>query len=87
MFKICETRSCYNYGKNQQYTFTHMRSNAVSLVFLLCDLDLDFRLQMFKICQIRPFHMSPEAKIVKTKSAIHIETFVIERHKYRVSHL
>ena len=63
MLKICEIRS-FSYvfcrklklWKNQQYTFQHLRSNgASSPVFLLHDLDLHFRFQMFKICEIRSF--------------------------------
>ena len=35
--------------KKQQYKFKYLRSNGVSTVFLLCDLDLHFLGQKFKI--------------------------------------
>ena len=61
MFKICEIRSFRmlleaNTMKNiQQYTLKHLRSNIVSPVFLLRDLYLHFRFEMFNIYEIRLF--------------------------------
>ena len=44
-----------NFEKNQQYTSKHLRSNAISALFLFSDLDRHFRYQMFKIFEMRPF--------------------------------
>ena len=71
MFKIFENRSFlyvagnYNYEKNQKYTFKHLQSNSASLVYLLHELDLHFKFQMLKICEIRSFSYVgvPELKL------------------------
>ena len=55
---------CYKYVKfdcfrmlpeSENYTSKHLRSNAISPVFLLRDLDLQFGSQLFKICEYRSF--------------------------------
>ena len=47
--------------KMQQLTLEHLRSNAVSPVFLLRELDLHFLFQMLKICEIRWFSKAAES--------------------------
>ena len=51
--------------KNQQYTLIYLRSNAVSSVFLLHDLDLHFRFQMLKYVKFVRFRLLLGAKIMK----------------------
>ena len=57
MFKMCEIRLFLYVARKQiqQYTLKFLQLNCVSPVFLLHDLDLHFRFQMLKICEIRSF--------------------------------
>ena len=73
---------CCRKAKIQQYTVKYLQSNAISPVFLICDLDLLFLFQIFKVRETRSF--SYVAKIMK-KSAILRITFAIERLKSRFS--
>ena len=68
--------------KNKQYTFRHLRSNGVKSHFILRDIYLYFRFQMFKMCEIRAFFsVAGRLQLRDNNSAIHIPSFPIERHK------
>ena len=68
--------------KNSAIHIQTFSIDGVSRVFLLHDLDLCFRFQMFKMCEIRSIsYVAGNLKLWK-KSAIHIPTFAIERRKY-----
>ena len=72
MFKICQI--CLFYvccriakimNKIQQYIVKHLRSNAVSPVIFLRDLDLHFLFQLFKCVKFVRFRMFAKDKIMK----------------------
>ena len=91
MFKICQIRSfsyvarSENYAKIQQHTLRHLRSNGVSSIFLLRNLDLHFTFQMFKIYEFFLYsYVAKQLKLWKN-SVIHIQTFAIKWPKSRFS--
>ena len=73
VFVCCRTAKIW---KNKHYTFKHLWSNAINLIFLLHDHDLHFRFQMFKICEIRFLMFCRIAAVLSTSTVAELFTSV-----------